>query len=324
MAMDIGAPPASSGRVGRCTDAAQTPTAGAETRLKTKVRAMETVDPTIRLLTTDDLDEASGLSVTAGWNQRIDDWRMLLQLAPAGGFAAVGDGQIIGTAIGIDYGTFGWIAMMLVDPAWRGRGLGARLLEAAMGAVPPEIPIRLDATPLGRPLYQRYGFEDESLLTRHLAEPSRPAVDLASAPASRHVRRLTPGDLPAVIARDDRVFGAHRRLLLEWALHGAEHYAHVIDAAAGADYCFGRPGRLFDQVGPVVAADDDGARALVSASLRAAEGRAVVVDAYDRHVGFSGWLSSLGFNAARPLFRMRRGAWQGESAERAILGPEFG
>src|SRR3990170_1402513 len=136
---------------------------------------MDTADPAIRLLTTDDLGAASALSAAAGWNQRVADWRMLLQLAPAGSFAAISDDAIVGTAIGIDYGAFGWIAMMLVDPAWRGRGVGARLLEAAMGAVPSEIPIRLDATPLGRPLYQRYGFEDESPLTRHVAEAARPA-----------------------------------------------------------------------------------------------------------------------------------------------------
>jgi GNAT superfamily N-acetyltransferase len=289
---------------------------------------METSDPDIRLLTTRDLDGAFGLSAGAGWNQRLADWHMLLQVAPAGSFAAVADDRIVGTAIGIDYGTFGWIAMMLVDPAWRGRGIGARLLEEAIGAVPPAMPIRLDATPLGRPLYQRYGFEDESELTRHVADPSRPAD---SASAGRRVRPLTDADLPAVIARDDRVFGAHRRILLEWALHGAGQYAHVIDGAGGADYCFGRPGRLFDQIGPVVAGDDDGAQALVSASLRAAEGRAVVVDSYDRHGGFSDWLRSIGFNASRPLFRMRRAARDGgheethDSAdERAILGPEFG
>ena len=143
---------------------------------------MDSTDAVIRLLAADDLDEAFGLSTAAGWNQRLADWRMLLQLAPAGSFAAVASGRIIGTAIGIDYGAFGWIAMMLVDPGWRGRGVGARLLESAMGAVPPETPIRLDATPLGRPLYQRYGFEEEARLTRHVAEPPSSHVDLDSRP----------------------------------------------------------------------------------------------------------------------------------------------
>jgi len=83
---------------------------------------MGTTASVIRLLTGDDLDGAFGLSAAAGWNQRLADWRMLLRLAPAGSFAAVDDGRIVGTAIGIDYGAFGWIAMMLVDE--RGRLAG--------------------------------------------------------------------------------------------------------------------------------------------------------------------------------------------------------
>ena len=312
---------------------------------------MERPDPAIRLLAADDLDEALGLSTTAGWNQRIADWRMLLELAPAGAFTAVAGDRIVGTAIGIDYGTFGWIAMMLVDPAWRGRGIGARLLEAAMGALPPEIPIRLDATPLGRPLYRRYGFQDECQLTRHVTGATRAAVEPTPADAARHVRRLTPADLPSVIAHDDRIFGAHRRILLEWALGRAPHYAQAIETGAGIHYCFGRAGRLFDQIGPVVA-DDETAPALVSAALAAAEGRAVVVDAFDRYSRFTGWLVSHGFTASRPLFRMQRqprtsaaserrrterglgpprvslsGSSRGEAPrermQRAIFGPEF-
>ncbi|HET7697634.1 MAG TPA: GNAT family N-acetyltransferase [Vicinamibacterales bacterium] len=289
---------------------------------------MDAKDPVIRVLTAADLDAAMGLSAAAGWNQRIADWRMLLQLAPAGAFAAVAGGTIVGTAIGIDYGRFGWIAMMLVDPAWRGRGIGARLLRAAMAAVPPDVPIRLDATPLGRPLYRRHGFEDESRLTRHVADASRPAADPPSHGAAHQVRRLGPADLTAVFAQDQRVFGATRRPLLEWLLDGAPHYAHAIDTTAGAHYCFGRTGRLFDQIGPVVG-DDASARALVSASLAAAHGRGVVVDAFDRHAGFAAWLRSRGFDGARPLFRMcragTRGAWTGhDEQEHAILGPEFG
>ena len=297
------------------------------------LQAMVPAEPAIRLLTTADLDDAFGLSAAAGWNQGLPDWRMLLQLAPAGSFAAVAERRVVGTAIGIHYGTFGWIAMMLVDPSLRGRGLGARLLEAAMGAVPPDIPIRLDATPLGRPLYQRYGFEDEVMLTRHVAEPSRSRLDGAADLVPPDVRPLTAVDLPAVAALDRQVFGADRRILLEWALDGAPQYAHAIETDAGMHYCLGRRGRLFDLLGPVVAADDDTAHALVSASLVAAVGRAVAVDSFDRYSGFTGWLRSRGFTAQRPLFRMQRAPRLGGEAatdgsravhERAILGPEFG
>src|SRR5919198_2677114 len=104
----------------------------------------------IRALTSEGLAGALRLSTSAGWNQRVNDWRMLLQLARAGAFAAIADTAVVGTAIGIDYGGFGWIAMMLVDPACRGRGLGRQLLEAAMNALPNDR-IRLDATPAGRP-----------------------------------------------------------------------------------------------------------------------------------------------------------------------------
>jgi GNAT superfamily N-acetyltransferase len=293
------------------------------------------IDADIRLLTVEDLDGALALSSTAGWNQRLEDWLMLLRLAPAGSFAAVANGRIVGTAIGIDYGRFAWIAMMLVDPASRGQGLGARLLEAAMGAVPSDHPIRLDATPMGRPLYQRYGFEDEAMLSRHVAEAAarrQPPVE-DSKRWARRVRALTAADLPAVAALDRAVFGANRRVLLEWALEGASQYAHVVDASAGVQYCVGRPGRLFDQVGPVVADNDEDAKMLVSAALQSAQDRAVVADVFDARGGFAEWLGQCGFKALRPLFRMCRAGGpdsagdhavsRGDAIEYTIFGPEF-
>ncbi len=294
-----------------------------------RIGALETMsDPVIRLLADDDLDAAFALSSTAGWNQRLEDWRMLRRLAPAGGFAALDGGRIVGTAIGIDYGGFAWIAMMLVDPAHRGRGLGRRLLEAAMGAVPSDRPIRLDATPLGRPLYRRYGFEDEGTLTRHVMSAAQPRVEVS------RVRRLTAADLTIVAEHDNEVFGGHRDEVLAWALDGAPQYGLVVQDDAGlVHYCFGRQGRLFDHIGPVVAGDDDIAQGLMNAALTAAAGRPVVVDAFDSHRTFTASLAACGFQSQRRLFRMCRA--QGEAApaiggrnrpavaEFAILGPEF-
>jgi predicted N-acetyltransferase YhbS len=310
----------------------------------------------IRLLTDGDVDAALALSASCGWNQRAEEWHMMLQIAPSGTFTASTPDGVVGTAIGIDYGQFGWIAMMLVNPAWRGRGLGARLLEAAMGAVPPELPIRLDATPLGRPLYERYGFVLESSLTRHV----RPA-DAGPPPApDGEVRPLAESDLATVMRLDDRISGAHRHDPLRWAFGDAPRYAWIgenrVGVASGfsrpstelgtalsqskgrkdvadadpSGYCLGRGGRLFDHIGPIVADATASATALAAAAIAGSDGRALVIDAHDSHDAFTAWLRNAQFEPQRPLYRMcRPGGAPAPSrpapplTEFAIMGPEF-
>jgi GNAT superfamily N-acetyltransferase len=287
-----------------------------------------TSDIDIRPLSDADLEGALGLSASCGWNQRAADWHMLLQIAPSGSFAAVDGDRIVGTAIGIDYGGFGWIAMMLVDPEYRRQGVGARLLEAAMGAVPPELPLRLDATPLGRPLYEHYGFELESSLTRHV----RPAGAPPPAAPDGEVRRLTESDLNDVMRSDDRLSGAHRHGAIRWAFSDSPHYAWIGDPPGDSPrYCLGRGGRLFDHLGPIVADRTESAIALTTAAIAQSEGRALVIDAHETHDAFTAWLTSAGFEPQRPLYRMRRRGdapapatrRDGVSVEFAVMGPEF-
>lgn len=291
---------------------------------------MPTLDlPRIRRLTADDLGDALALSTAAGWNQQLADWALLVALAGRGASAAELDGRIVGTALTIDYGGFAWIAMMLVESGWRGRGLGARLLEASLAAVPSGLPVRLDATEAGRPLYRRHRFEDECRLTRLVAPAARARHE---PPRTVEVREMTDADLPAIARRDAEVFGGTRRETLEWAFEQAPQYALMIDAPGRApQYCFGRPGRRFDQIGPVVADDDASAAALTEAGLARAGGRAVVVDAFETRTHFGAWLHAAGFSAERPLFRMCRPARDSSNAEEppgsrhqyAILGPDF-
>src|SRR3954454_14855339 len=186
-------------------------------------------DVIIRRMSHDDLDEALALSSAAGWNQRVEEWRLLLDIAPARSFAASAGNRIVGTAIGIDYGTFSWIAMMLVEPAFRGRGLGSRLLQSALDAVPAHTPVRLDATPAGRPLYRAHGFQDETVLTRWVAEMPRPAPGDAVGGGTGYAGcTVTARDLDDVAACDEPVFGGNRSVVLHWALDSAPQYAHGI------------------------------------------------------------------------------------------------
>jgi len=299
-------------------------------------------DIDIRLLTHNDVESALALSASCGWNQRAAEWHMMLQIAPAGAFKAATPDGIVGTAIGIDYGNFGWIAMMLVNPAYRSRGLGARLLEAAMDAIPRDLPIRLDATPLGRPLYERYGFILESSLTRHV----RPAGESQSPLRNGTVRPLVESDLSEVMQTDERISGAHRHSPLRWAFGDAPRYAWI--AAKGdslrepaspergarrrhtSGYCLGRGGRLFDHLGPIVADTSETASALAAAAIGESRGCSLVIDAHDTHDEFVAWLRTERFEPQRPLYRMCRAG--GRPApnrhaetliEFAIMGPEF-
>jgi GNAT superfamily N-acetyltransferase len=307
-------------------------------------------EPRIRPLDAGDLDDAVALSSTAGWNQQIEDWRLLLALAPAGSFAAVSQGRIVGTALALDYilrpsldasgavsphQGFAWIAMMLVDPAWRGRGVGRRLLDAAIASVRADLPIRLDATPMGRPMYAAHGFEDETRLTRYIAEASTAvAADTGGHSRADAVRPLVERDLPDVSASDRDTFGGDRAPALQSIHERAPQYAHIAHGGSGVpQYCFGRPGRLVDQIGPVIADDEEAARALVTAALGSRAGRPLQLDIFDDCTGFAAWLHGRGFRAHRPLFRMRRPAAGTRAAphpswrsprEVAILGPEFG
>jgi GNAT superfamily N-acetyltransferase len=301
----------------------------------------------IRLLTADDVEGALELSASCGWNQRAAEWHMMRQIAPSGAFTATTPDGIVGTAIGIDYGNFGWIAMMLVNPAYRSHGLGARLLEAAMGAIPPDLPIRLDATPLGRPLYERYGFVLESSLTRHV----RPADAVQRPVRSSTVRPLVESDLPTIMRMDDWISGAHRHDPLRWAFGDAPGYAWMGRSAGDSlppeggshppsrfalrrgrlrGYCLGRGGRLFDHIGPIVADTPETASALAAAAIGESGGCSLAIDAHDTHDEFVAWLRRARFEPQRPLYRMCRPGGKpaprrpaGPLTEFAIMGPEF-
>ena len=102
-----------------------------------------------------DIPSRMRLKEIAGWNQTAQDWERFLTASPGGCFVAELDGEVCGTATTISYeGRFAWVGMVLVDPEFRGRGLGAKLLARAIehldaGKVST---IKLDSTPLGKPL----------------------------------------------------------------------------------------------------------------------------------------------------------------------------
>lgn len=114
-----------------------------------------------RLLTLRDVEAAERLSTLAGWNQTPADWRRLLALAPDGCWGIDESGLLVSTATGVrrEDGLV-WIGMVLTRPECRGRGYATRLMQHILDTEQERGATRfgLDATILGKPIYERFGF----------------------------------------------------------------------------------------------------------------------------------------------------------------------
>ena len=176
------------------------PRLGTEPRLHP---TMSTSPVEFRDLTIDDVPAGLRLCRHAGWNQLAADWELFLNLSPSGCRAAVQGGHVVGTVTTVNYeNRFAWIGMVLVDPQFRGRGIGTRLLEESLEILRNLGCARLDATPQGRPVYQRLAFVDEYELSRmqlDLPEKSFQLNSFKGDEARRGLaRRMVETDLPAV------------------------------------------------------------------------------------------------------------------------------
>ena len=118
----------------------------------------------IREMTLDDADCVTRLKDQVGWNQTADDIRRLIEYEPEGCFMAEVDSVPVGTVSTTSYGTrLAWIGMMLVLPEYRRRSIARRLMQSSIDYLQGRgvTCIKLDATPLGQPLYEQLGFHAE-------------------------------------------------------------------------------------------------------------------------------------------------------------------
>ncbi len=122
----------------------------------------------LRPLVTEDIDDAFELSSLAGWNQTRDDWRLLLETAEVC-LAVEADHRLASTATLICYGAkLAWVGMILTHPEYRRRRYARLLMNEIMNrACELRIAtVKLDATDLGRNLYESFGFRTEQTVER--------------------------------------------------------------------------------------------------------------------------------------------------------------
>ena len=224
-------------------------------------------------LTASELDDVDTLVREARWNQLAADWRIFTDLGRV--YAAhTGADRIVATTATLPYGSrFAWISMVLVKSEFRRHGLATQLMRQAMDELAREgrIPI-LDATPDGRAVYRRLGFEDSWGFARLLRRERQHTTAALCRPGGgrRRTRASSIEDWPALCAYDAAAFGADRSAVLG-GLRGRLPAAEFVAEHAGrvVGFALGRDGGLAAQIGPLIADDEAIAAALLARALDA-------------------------------------------------------
>jgi GNAT superfamily N-acetyltransferase len=267
-------------------------------------------------LTAADIPRALTLSAKVGWNQTAGDWRLFVDRAQTTGLFDAEAG-LVATAVALPYDNgFGWISMVIVDPAWRRRGLARRLMGECVEVLRREHRTALlDATPAGALVYRDLGFAELATMERWEGEGG-------TGEARGGAVRLGPNDLDRLIAADETAFGSPRRFLLDDFLRREGTLAWAYDDS----YLVMRSGHRAMQVGPLVSSSDEAARVLLATAVAAARGK-VFLDLFTPWGDLAALLEACGFARQRPFLRMAldRPTLPGDPRRLAIAaGPEFG
>jgi len=263
----------------------------------------------IRTMLPNDVPCADSLRAEAGWNQLPEDWTRLLSHEPQGCFVATLNDEMVGSVTTTRYGSeLAWIGMMLVRETYRGRGIGKNLMQRALEYLEAQSVkcIRLDATPLGRPLYEKLGFVPEWEFHRwksdHRTVEAATHRDGSSVEAIEAVENSPKPQ--ALLAKhqqlDTAAFGTDRS---EWIARLAS-----ISRCVTCDDGFGmlRDGAVAQYLGPITSATAATAARICRSLLHDAEGP-IFWDVPEVNVSARELAMSMGFVPARPLLRMRCG-----------------
>ena len=226
----------------------------------------------IDTMTRADLDVALEWAADEGWNPGLADAEAFWAADPGGFLCGRVGGAMVGAISIVGYGSdVSFLGLYLVDPAWRGRGVGRSLWSAAMRRRAGGV-VGLDGVVEQQAAYARSGFVLAHRSIRFGGVPTgggHPGVEV-----------LGPDDLPAVELLDMASFGAPRRAFLDrWLRIPGGCAAGVREGDRLVGYGVIRPCRDGMKVGPLFAADHDMAAAILGRLVsHAGPGATVFID----------------------------------------------
>ncbi len=255
----------------------------------------------LRAMRIDDAASCAELSRRVGWPHRREDWEFVIGLGH--GIVGERDGKLVATGLWWPYGgSHGTLGMIIVAPEQQGAGIGKRLMQALLAQAEGRS-LMLNATIAGEPLYVRLGFRPFAGVSQYHGHVL--AVAAPELGAGERLRPGSPADVVTLERLDREATGLERGPVLAALLQRGEC---LVLERAGQPVGFSIL-RVFGRgqvIGPVVAADETDAHALIACWLHGRAGQFMRVD-LQLGSGLSDWLVQHGLAPAGDVTAMVRG-----------------
>ena len=248
-----------------------------------------------------DVPAAHRLSQDVGWPHRLEDWRFVQRLGT--GYVATDNTGVVGTILTWKHDArHASLGMVIVSPQRQGRGIGGELMKRALRDVTRRS-VMLNATQVGVPLYEKFGFVAAGAIEQHHGI-ARPVPALALARGER-LRPLGAGDAPELAALAARASGMSRARVLKPLLEIAKGIVLARGDETIGFALLRRFGRGYS-IGPVVAPDAERAKALIGYWVAMYPGKFLRIDV-DGASGLATWLEGIGLTKAGRVITMVKG-----------------
>lgn len=254
----------------------------------------------IKRLTLSDARRCLELTQAIQWSQTLEDWKRLIQWSGDGAYGMVHRTSVlVATTLVFRYGTDrAWIGAVITHPRFQRQGLAAQLMETALNELKKSgvREIMLDATGMGQPLYQKFGFRPLYPIGIFMGA----AMPQEATPAQRY----QPTHLADVLALDREIFGADRSRTIQTLVNDFPTWVdyqngrlqgYIIGKAQNADHAY---------IGPWMHQTPEGAEILLQTALHHLAGRIVRVDIAEKNPAGQEIVMKYGLEQKRICTRM--------------------
>lgn len=265
---------------------------------------IDSIEMTIADITEAEVDQLHALSIGVGWPHRAEDWQFLRHVGK-GIVARDNIGRVLGSAMWFPHGDkFATIGMVITSPRLQANGTAQWLMRHAFTDL-DGYNVCLSATRAARRLYRSLGFVAERTVYQCQGEAIKPDTP-AAVPDDIVLREINRDDLSSLGTLDQEAYGVDRTpLLLELLSHSKGFGLFRNDRLEAFSLCrpFGR-GHL---IGPVVAASDHDAIAVIRPQVAEHAGRFLRLDTSQNDGPFSKFVDRSGLSVFDTVTTMRLG-----------------